>query len=477
MEKRPNYPFGSIVFRNEYQARFNLYFFDITTKAAVVARIRCEARELREYLRSCNVPDKDIAEAIPLIVRKLLEFERDISGLFLQRIIPLAVLLFVPIMLYSLLIDNILEQPIMSSKIILISYALYLIPTSLLWNWCFKRFIFNSKIVTRIFNYYHPRFIKLKHQTTNNSKLFDTSWPKTNGGVWQFRLKNTLAVEKLILKSSRFWWSVIFMSLLIAIPLVLVPNYNNLGFPVLSSREITFAAALASSALIWTLTISYVILLVYTRFFLTPRVIDIVILRTLVDAFKSISCHKHHMGNIAYRAGVAADICSAAHLFESQMVRLFVRGDKAAEAGVRPMFSAAAAWLRERLATLAVPKGEARCELSRSLGQALVGVARGDFAFLGELKDYSPATAPLTWRDRLLSFSKWTAVALGPSICVAILWRVPEIPDATKAVAIQFAAACFVVATFSALDPQGREKLGSVVSTGSALFGWGKPKE
>ena len=153
------------------------------------------------------------------------------------------------------------------------------------------------------------------------------------------------------------------------------------------------------------------------------------------------------------------------------MVRLLAHRDKAAESVVRAHLAAAARRLRQKLGWLAIPKADTREELSRSLGRALIQVAIGDFSSLTEGETLAPAAGGVLWQDRLLGFVRWFAIAGGPALVVWSAWRL--IDDATKGIALQFAALCFVVATFSALDPEGRDKLSSVVSAGASLFGWG----
>jgi hypothetical protein len=93
----------------------------------------------------------------------------------------------------------------------------------------------------------------------------------------------------------------------------------------------------------------------------------------------------------------------------------------------------------------------ARHELARAVGAALIAAATGNLARLAGPEPAPPAIADVSWRDQLVAIARWGVVGLGPAVVLWLAWSL--IPDAaTRGLAAQFAALCFVVATFSRLS-------------------------
>jgi hypothetical protein len=203
---------------------------------------------------------------------------------------------------------------------------------------------------------------------------------------------------------------------------------------------------------------------------------DISLVLVLADAYTGIIAGGvGSFRSFPRRSAISSRLRVAARLLEGPMVRMLAGGDRAAEAVVRPPLEAAAARLRQKLAWLATPTIATREELARSLGEALIAAATGHLASLTGSEPFPPsASTAVVWQSRLFVVGRWCVVALGPAAVLWLSW--PLIPDAARGLAVQFATLCFVVATFSMLDPTGQDKLSSVVSAGTTLFGWGKPK-
>jgi hypothetical protein len=203
---------------------------------------------------------------------------------------------------------------------------------------------------------------------------------------------------------------------------------------------------------------------------------DLRVVRALADAYTVVVAEgRSGFRSFARRREISAHLRLAASLLEGPMVRMLTGGDRAAETVVQPHLKAAAAGVREKLVWLATPKNDTREYLARALGEALIAATTGDLArLIGEQPVVTVATG-VSWQDRLVSFARWSLVALGPASALWLGWSL--IPDAaTRGLAAQLAASFFVVATFSRLYPGARDELSSVLSTGATLFGWGKPK-
>jgi hypothetical protein len=205
---------------------------------------------------------------------------------------------------------------------------------------------------------------------------------------------------------------------------------------------------------------------------------DVALVRFLADAFTAVvDGGTSEFRSFTRRSEISAHLRAAAHLLDGPMLGMLTNGDGAAEAIVRPHLQAAATGLLQKLAWLATPKNDTREYLARALGEALISAATGDLARLtsGGAEQVMTAAVSVPWYGRLVGFARWSLIALGPAAALWFGWSL--IPNAaTQGLAAQFAALCFVIATFSTIDPGGRDKLSTVVSTGATLFGWGKGK-
>ncbi|SFU59123.1 hypothetical protein SAMN05192541_1033 [Bradyrhizobium arachidis] len=203
---------------------------------------------------------------------------------------------------------------------------------------------------------------------------------------------------------------------------------------------------------------------------------DVALVCILADAYTAvIAGGAVDFRSFARRNEISMLLRAAATLLEGPMVRMLARDDASADAVVRPPLAAAAAGLRQKLAWLATPGVATREELARMLGEALIAAATCDLARLAGSEPPAPSASSIRWVSRLFAIAQGGVLALGAPTVIWLLW--PYFSDAAvRSVAVQFAALCFVVGTFSILDPTGRDKLNTVVSVGATLFGWGKPK-
>jgi hypothetical protein len=232
----------------------------------------------------------------------------------------------------------------------------------------------------------------------------------------------------------------------------------------------------------WAMAFGYVYFKLFARVGPIGHAPDLAIVRVLVDAVRATETKKrNNLLNLRVRTEIAANICLAARLLENSMVPPLAHGDKAAEAVVAPCFGAAAGGLREALVCLAAPKADALVKLKCTLGQALIGIATSDFTHFPEARMTVPFVAPLTWRDRILSFARWFGLAFAAAFVVALVWALGAAlgwdwvkNTGIQGLAIQFAVLCFIYATFSAFGQPGRDELSGVISSGTSLFNWGK---
>jgi hypothetical protein len=133
--------------------------------------------------------------------------------------------------------------------------------------------------------------------------------------------------------------------------------------------------------------------------------------------------------------------------------------------------------LRSKVAWLATPKAETREFLARALARELLIAATGDLDRLEYAEQESAGLTSAGWLTRLRATVSWAAIGFGPAIFVVVSkWQNWVTDAATTGILVQFSALCFFVAVLSAADPAGyKDRLGSVTSTGAALFGWRKP--
>jgi hypothetical protein len=80
---------------------------------------------------------------------------------------------------------------------------------------------------------------------------------------------------------------------------------------------------------------------------------------------------------------------------------------------------------------------------------------------------------------RLRATLSWATFGFGPAVFVVVSKWAGWVTDTTTiGVLVQFAALCFFVAVLSVMDPTGyKDRLGSVIGTGAALFGWRKAEK
>jgi hypothetical protein len=270
-----------------------------------------------------------------------------------------------------------------------------------------------------------------------------------------------------------------FIFMFVGLLLIYVSNVQDLsGFASkLNWSEIRIGTATALSGLLWSATVGFIWYRGVGRLGLIRRAPDLALIRILADAFTSvIEAKPHGFRSFALRAKLSAYLRSAANLLDGQMASMLAGGDKLAEGIVLPQLAGAAAGLRQKLGSLAMPVQNTREEIARLLGDALIAVASGNLAALPSAEAAALPGGPALWRSRLEAFLRWCVIGLAPGLALSFGWSL--IPDAgLRGLLVQFAALCFVTATFSAIDPDGRNKLASVVSTGTGLFGWGKGKD
>ncbi len=250
----------------------------------------------------------------------------------------------------------------------------------------------------------------------------------------------------------------------------------------LSVTSIFLVAGGVFVAYLWAGVFGYAYLRLFVGVGPTGGFPDLAIIRVLVDAIRATETKKpNDFKSLWVRSYIAANVCLAARLLESSMIRPIAHADRAAEAVVTPRLGATAAGLREALVCLATPKADALVKLRCTLGQALIGVATSDFGHFPEAQASVPYVGEPTWRDRVLSFVRWFVLAFAAAFVIALIWALGGalgwawVQNAgIQSLAVQFAVLCFIYATFSAFGQTGRDELSGVISLGTSLFGLGK---
>jgi hypothetical protein len=211
-----------------------------------------------------------------------------------------------------------------------------------------------------------------------------------------------------------------------------------------------------------------------------PSVIspELTVIRAIADAILSSGATKPRIArSFSSLKTVAGNVSKAANLLERTMLQQLAHNDKTVENIIRPQLEAAAEGLRSNLALLANPTADSIAELNKSLGQALVGAATGNFSQFASPDAPARTVSGPPWQDRLAGLLRRLALALVPGLVVILAIRWGLIPEAFQTWAGQFAVLCFIYATFSSLGQAGQDELSGVIGSGTSLFGWGKPKE
>jgi hypothetical protein len=246
----------------------------------------------------------------------------------------------------------------------------------------------------------------------------------------------------------------------------------------LDAHTIELGIAAASVAILWLVAAGYIWFQITFGTMLLGYSPELELVRVLIDAHvATVTGSMANIRSFRRRRQISAYLSVAANLLEEQMVRMLAHGDTAAEAVVRPHLAGVAAGLRQNLAWLATPTPDTQKDFARSIANVLIAVATGDLAQLPSVEPFVRSEVRRSWLYYVLAVGRWSIVALGPALA---LWFAKVhsliIDPAVLGVLTQFSALCFVVATFWIFDPTASNKLASVVSTGSALFGWGKQK-
>jgi len=219
----------------------------------------------------------------------------------------------------------------------------------------------------------------------------------------------------------------------------------------------------------------------WLTYWLTIRVLrrrapELVLVRALADAFEiTAEGGPASWRSISRRGRVAQYIDKAADALEGPIARKFVRwAGWSGAAPIQERFLMAGAALRSKIAWLATPKAETRDFLARALGKELLIAVTGDLDRL-EYAQLERAELPSAgWLTRLRKMVSWAAFGFGPAIFLVVSkWQNWVTDAATITVLWQLSALCLFVAVVSVADPtQYKDRLSSVTSTGTTLFGW-----
>jgi hypothetical protein len=234
--------------------------------------------------------------------------------------------------------------------------------------------------------------------------------------------------------------------------------------------EITLAVFL------WNCTLIVIIWQISSGSWLRPYYLaEADLLRILSDAYLLVVVSSpSKFRSLRQRREVVERISRAAQLIEGRLPRALARGDVQAKALVLAQLQIVSTGLREKIKWLATPTADTQKNLTRELGIAVMAAATGNFEQIGKTDLSGPLISRSSWLSYVVLIIRWSIIALGPAVGLSLLWN--YLDASTKSLGVQFAALCFVVGTFSSVDPGARDKVNTIVGTGSALFGWDKAK-
>jgi hypothetical protein len=247
----------------------------------------------------------------------------------------------------------------------------------------------------------------------------------------------------------------------------------------LSWATMGFIVAGATAALLWTSIIIYFRLEAYRIFGPDAKFPELALIRALVDAIITTNVKKSAgVERFRLHRKISISILAAASILEEPMVRLLVKNDEAADLIVRSELRAVAGGLRQNVVLFALPNPNTMKEIRNSLSTTLIGLITCDFSKLPKVEISKPSHTLATWQDRLLGMVRWFTLALIPILVVWVAIRSSWLPEGPiQSLALQFAALCFIYATFSIFGQKGQDELSGVIGAGSSLFGWSKSKE
>ena len=230
------------------------------------------------------------------------------------------------------------------------------------------------------------------------------------------------------------------------------------------------------------LQVSLVMMYAWLAYWLTIKVLrwrapELILVRALADAFEiTAEGGPASWRSISRRGRVAQYIDKAADALEGPIARKFVRwAGWSGAAPIQEHFLMAGAALRSKIAWLATPKAETRDFLARALGKELLIAARGDLDQLEYLQLERAELPSAGWLTRLRRTLIWAAFAFGPGIIVLVVskWQNWVTDPGTISILWQFSVIWLITQIVSVVDPTAyKDKLSSVTSTGTALFGW-----
>jgi len=242
-------------------------------------------------------------------------------------------------------------------------------------------------------------------------------------------------------------------------------------------RKLWYVGVDAALIALYFIFIMYLSFRLLDAFFRWRLPADVALVHELRVAYTLASSGKAgEWRSFAYRRQIAAHLSQAASILEGSMLRIIPASEGGtAKAIVQSNIKTVAAGLREKFSWLITPKPDTPEHLARAIGEILVVAATGNLDGLVGLGTDATSDVHFGWQGQLSAVGRWAIVALGPGVAVLLGWHSVTDP-AIRTLAVQFAAICFLNATFSAVVQRGDDRLSSIVSIGSSVFGWGKPK-
>lgn len=282
-----------------------------------------------------------------------------------------------------------------------------------------------------------------------------------------------------IIKIRRKW--LIRMLLIISFIFVLAMVY---GITMVSAVELRQSLLTSAGLLLWAAIVIAATSPLRDERFLFWRAPESALMKSLTDAYRAVvRASPAQWRSLNYRLRISARISFAATVLDGPILGHLSASAASLEAPQWLRLRQAAAALRELAGEAIVSGRQVRPELRAALARALTAAAMGNFGDFpkAELRTPQPRRS---WLSGIASAIKGLMITLLPPAILGFLlvfggsygWTFTQDP-ATRAILIQFAVLWLLVGLTSATDPVGyQQKLGTISSTGSAIFNWSRSR-
>lgn len=422
-------------------------------------RERATTREVGRSLRRLGIPNQDIARALPCLFRKTMQYKKFIRQRALATI-PLSVGMSVPYLLITMYGTTQSDSPdflnaLRDNQVLLLAGDLMFVVLGL---WVFFMPPRRTVVAGRLTVTESPSRHTTKGILFELVALTKKPWAALFGeeGIQISRRQNRIVGV----------YNILFFG-----GAGLLPAFQT------DPQKFFYAGADAILLVLYFAAVIYLCTRLVELFSSRVMPPDVALVHNLLLAYTFVySGTATEWRSINRRRLISINLREAANTLEGPMQRILL-GNDGGMAGsiVQSNLNSIADGLRQKVGWLATPKADTREHLARAIGEALVVAATGEFDRLLGSGMATTSNVRSGWPEHIVAVGRWAIVALGPGLGVFLGWRKISDP-ALQTLAIQFAAVCFLSATFSATIQRGDDRLSSIVSVGAGLFGWGKSR-